>query len=232
MRLADFFRAIEPMLAERASAAEVAGVLYGRDPGRDGERLAFYQSMCRWRRAETLAGIFPRVHRHIADEARWRRLTTAYFAEAPWTDIKQLASAAGFPAFLARALDAGEALPAWLPELADLEWWVLATRVAADPADDPARGPLRLASTLEIRRYRFDLAGWVDDLDGEAPAPPVAGRFAVLFWRDRDLVACVRSAPMRELQLLAAVRSGAAALDIELAAGLHRIGVLVGAGLW
>lgn len=229
MRLADFFRTIEPMLAERASASETARALYGADPGPNGERLAFYQRMCRWRRAETLAGIFPRVHRTIGDEGRWRQLTTAYFAEAPWTDVKQLPSAAGFPDFLARVRD-GEQLPAWLPELADFEWWVLATRVAIDPADDPATGPLRLAATLEIRPYRFDLVGWVDDLDADAPGPPAPGRFAVLFWRDRDLVACVRSGSEREIRLLAAVRSGAP-VDPELAAQLHRIGVLAGGGI-
>lgn len=239
MRLAEFFRAIEPMLAERASAADTARTLYGAEPGEAGQRLAVYERMCRWRRAETMAGVYPRVRRAFAafgDERAWSALCTAYYAEAPWTAVKPLPNAAGFPDFLSRE-SAGRGLPAWLAELADFEWWVVATRIARDPEDDPAAGPLRLAHTVELRPYGFDLVGWVDDVEAARPEPPAPGRFAVLFWRDRDGVACVRSVSGGEIRLLGLVRGGAAvepaAEDLAALQRLHRIGVLVGeAGPW
>jgi len=236
VRLADFFRAMEPMLAARQSAADTARLLYGEAPGRDGERLALYQSMCRWRRADTLAGVFPRVRAALvaaAGERAFTDLCTEYYAAAPWRAIRPLPNAAGFSAFLAR-VGPERGLPDHLAELADFEWWVLATRVAPEPDEDPAGGPLRLAHTAELRPYRYDLVGWIDEVEAAAGGAPAPGRFAVLFWRDREQVACVRAVTQGELRLLAAVRAGAAAGlgEDERAAAerLHRLGVLVGAG--
>ena len=208
MRLAEFFGLMEAMMAERARASEVAVCFYGPDPGKAGRRLAIYETMPRLRRAETLAYVFPRTRRwflRARPAPAWVELGTAYFAEAPWRAVKPLPNCAGFPEFLGRGAEA-RGLEPWLAELADAEWWLHNVRGAIDDPADGDDGPLRLASTVELRRYRVDLADWMEDAETVKAEPPEAREIAALFWRNRLQVACLRVAGRVHLGILGAIR--------------------------
>lgn len=147
----------------------------------------------------------------LGGAAGWDALVEDYFRACPMRHFELNANGAGLPGFLGDYAR-GRGWPAYLAELADLEWWWWQMLIAADdPADDEAGAEgrrLRLASTAELRPYRHDLVTWLDT--GEAPAPegPAARDTIVLFWRDRDLDARRENASEIELLVLKAVNEG------------------------
>ena len=211
MSLADFFAAISPFLLGRRGHSETARLLYG-DPPTDeasARRLAIYGRFCRNHRFEVVDSVYPHTRQAVVGgggEAAWARLVEDYFVAHPMWHVELNANGRAFAPFLAEvAPRAG--LPPWLPELADLEWWELQVAVAPDaPEDLDAAGPLRLGSTVELRRYGHDLLAWLAD-GGEA-APPSPGEHLVLFWRDRDLDPRREPASLLELSVLKAVSEG------------------------
>lgn len=220
MKLAELFAAIGPYFEGRRGVAEARELVYGEGGGADAERIAIYGRFCRIHRGESLAGVYELVRAEV--EARggadlWERLHEAYFAARPMHHAELLTNGAGLAEFLgagegaASGWAAESGLPAWLGELADFEWWEWRTRVAPDdPADEePASGPLRLASTVEVRPYRFDLVEWIDDVhETDHPAAPRTRDVYVMFWRDQDLDVRREDASVLELLALRAVIEG------------------------
>ena len=74
--------------------------------------------------------------------------------------------------------------------------------------DSPARaGPLRLASTAEVRLYTHDLVAWLDAEPTRQKEPDRVG-VRVLFWRDPDLDPRRENASDSELMVMKAVLDG------------------------
>lgn len=223
MKLADFYAAIGPYLEGRASHEHTASLLYpeGSD-GHDRERLAIYQRFCRIHRAEALQYTFQYCRAAVeraAGAEGWSALVEGYFRAHPMFHVELNENGGELCAFLATFAPA-HCLPPWLVELADFEWWEWRTRTAPDAAEDarPNEGPLRLAATVELRPYRYDLVAYCDGArEGEpAPRPTV-----VLYWRDRDLDPRRERCTPIELAALKLVAEGLS-IDELAAAGVDR----------
>jgi hypothetical protein len=234
--LQPFFDILGPFLLGQASHPETVERLYGDAARgrarRDAERLAIYGRFCRIHRKQALS-LFEATRAAIvaaAGEPAWDAWVERYFVAHPMHHFELNHNAEGFPAFLAEAIAAGEpALPPFVAELADLEWCEWQVRVAPDaPADaghdgqdlrDPARdrGPLRLASTVDLRPYRYDLVGWLDAEEEERPESPEARDSLVIFWRSRELTSRREPAQPSELLVIKALVEGLA-IDEALAA--------------
>ena len=264
MKLAEFFTTIEPFLLGEAAYAGTARALYGDAAsvaGRslDAQRLAIYGRFCQNHREEALERVFSgcRAVLRRRGDAVWQRVLREYFRAHPMQHFELNQNGAAFPQFLAAQLAtrspalARDRLPAYLPELADFEWWQWLVFIApddaadldgayagrdADPGDEApgGSGPLRLSSTVDLRPYRHDLVDWLRALSerssataapGLSPrarlAPPPARPSVALVWRDRDLDLCYRTATPLELRLIKALIEGIP-VDAALAA---RIGV-------
>jgi hypothetical protein len=211
MRLNEFFTRIAPLFDGNATWQETAVALYGSPPGPDGERLEHYENACRWRRGQTLRHVFERTY-NVATTSQspkqWANMATDYFRTDPWRSLNALPNAANFPAFLKENAAKYE-LATWVAELADAEWWLGHVNDAPDSPDDPATGPIRLAPTLEIRPYRFDLTGWLRDYTQEQfsvdRAPPDARDCVVMFWRNLELRPCFEVPSGLYLRCLSAI---------------------------
>lgn len=260
MKLAEFFTTIEPFLLGEAAHAGTARALYGDGAARspDAQRLAIYGRFCQNHREEALERVFSgcRAVLRRRGDAVWQRVLHAYFRAHPMRHFELNQNGAAFPQFLADELAARspalarDRLPAYLPALADFEWWQWLVFTAPDDAadadgaypggdadpDDEApggSGPLRLASAVDLRPYRYDLADWLRALTAAPPrsetpaaprarlAPPPARPSVALVWRDRDLDLCYRTATPLELRLVKALIEGIP-VDAALAA---RVGV-------
>ena len=222
MRLSDLFAAIGPYLEGRRGVGEARKLLYGDGGGTDAERIAIYGRFCQIHRSEALTGTYEQVRAEV--EARggaelWEKLHEAYFAARPMHHTELLTNGESLGEFLGLGDDAAKGwaaqsgLPEWLGALADFEWWEWRTRVAPDdPADeDLASGPLRLASTVEVRPYRWDLVEWIDDVyETDRPAAPRTRDVYVMFWRDPELDVRREDASVLELLALKAVIEGTA----------------------
>jgi hypothetical protein len=251
MSLDDFYARITPLLLGQQAHAEAVAALYSPEArtSPDAERLRIYQRFCRTHRFEAVDYVYVEtrawVLRH-AGEAAWEDLVTAYFAAHPMHHFELNQNGEHLPQFLSDIHQRGgaDALPAFLSELADFEWWEWLVSIAPDdPADaEPEAGPLRLGSTVEIRPYKHDLLGWLDP-DGaeDRPRLPEPAETLVLFWRDRDLDARRDAVSALELQIIKAVvegipltpelagRIGVDPADlVETAHDLHRAGILLG----
>ena len=268
-KLADFFAAIAPLLEGRETHAEAAARLYGsvavdlnsnnsqkRETSRDAARLALYGRFCRIHRLDALGSTFAETRTaivkgeaHSADaapsgEQAWEQLVADYFFAHPMHHAELNENGSELPAFLRAKADA-RALPHWIAELADLEWWSFRTRVAPDDPQDayPARGTLRLAGTVELRPYAHDLCVWLEaePAAGESrESEPEARACVVIFWRDLDLDTRFAEATPLELLILqavhqghplaeAAARAGASADELaETLADLRAAGILLG----
>jgi hypothetical protein len=246
VKLDDFFAAIAPYLEGKQGHDEAARKLFGEQDSADAQRLALYGRFCRGHRFNALASTFSETRaaliRHAGEEI-WDGLVEAYFRAHPMHHVELNENGSDLPAYLT-AQASSRALPAWLPELADLEWWSFRTRVAPDDSRDanPDEGPLRLAATVELRPYAHDLASWLslindDEADPDDLPVPEARPVVVLFWRDRDLDTRNAEANSLELNILhalfeqrplesAAARVGASAQDLE-----ETIADLLGAGI-
>jgi hypothetical protein len=214
MRLATFFARIGPLLEGRISVEEARRALFGDGTaGPDARRLAIYERFCRGHRFAALEAVYAHcreaVVRTRGGEA-WERVVDGYFAAHPMHHVELNQNGDALGAFLDdSAADIG--LPEWLSALADFEWWEWRTRVAPDAPEDaePRRGPLRIASTVELRPYRWDFVGWLDGAppSERAPAPDERARI-VLFWRDLELDPRRENADPLELGALQAASQG------------------------
>ncbi|MSP62462.1 MAG: hypothetical protein EXR72_19440 [Myxococcales bacterium] len=240
MSLRHFFDQIAPFLDGRIDHPEAVRALWGANPpAPDGERLAIYGRFCRSHRFQAVDFVFEHSRAAVVrlrGEGAWERLVEGYFRAHPMHHVELNENGLALPEYLAKQAD----LPPWTAELADLDCWDWRTRIAPDAAEDSegASGPLRLASTVELRPYRHDLVGCIDGPGGEDPRPSAT---LVLFWRDRDLAAQRENAEPIELAVLKMVAEGidpeavAAAVGVpstRLAAtmdDLHAAGILLGA---
>jgi hypothetical protein len=227
MRLQDFFTVITPFLEGRATHTEAAQALYGSPEGgagagvQDVRRLALYGRLCRVHRFEVLEKMYPHCWREVRERhgaAAWSALVEAYYRRHPMRQYEMNANAASLPEFLTGYAPEA-ALPEWLPELADLEWWEWEVLVAPDEAEG-GPGP-RLAATVELRPYRYDLVAWLEADGSERPASPEARESLVLFWRTREGGLRRRNASPLELLVLKTLHEGrelgAAAVEVGLA---------------
>ena len=224
MKLADFFACLGPYLEGQATHEETAAALYGGDPARanDAQRLAIYGRFCRIHRFEVVDPLF--AHTRAAVVAlrglpEWERLVGEFFRASPMHHVELSENGEGLPAFLSES-PAASGLPPWIAELADLEWWEWRAAIAPDDAADaaPDQGPLRVASTVDLRPYGHALVGWLDwpeagsegyeGGEGPRPAAPAPGRSVVLFWRDRGLHGRRELATALEMAVLRAVLGG------------------------
>jgi hypothetical protein len=226
VRLRQFFSAIEPFLDGREPHEAAARRLYGAAGGMDRERLAIYGEFCRTHKFEALDSTFEDTRAavlRLRGLPAWESLVEAYFQAHPMRHYELNQNGEAFPSFLAN-----QDLPAWLAELADVEWWCWRTRTTPD---DTVEGNtyLRIAPTVELRPYRHDMVSWLDAEErGEAPR---ALDVLVVFWREPETLAGRReNAEPDELAVLQAVHRGLAippALD-ETAADLREAGILIG----
>jgi hypothetical protein len=227
VNLARFFSAIEPFLNGRAGHAEAVRALYGEAKGReqDARRLAIYGEFCQIHRGEALGGVHVETRKEIerlGGEPLWGRLVQSYFAAHPMRHAELNENGAQLAAFLR---DARLGLPAWVWELADLEWWEWRTLIAPGGAEDE-QGPLRIAGTAELRPYAHDLVAWLDSK--RETVEPVRRSVIVLFWRDRELAARQENASAEELHVLKLVHEGARPPDGETLDDLREAGILLG----
>ena len=254
--LQQFFATVGPFLLGQQSHADTTARLYGDGATTtarlDADRLAIYGRFCRNHRHEALT-VFQSVRDLIvarAGEATWDDLVERYFVAHPMHHFELNRNGEFFAQFLQDGVDLGAlGLPDYLPAMADFEWWDwLVTIAPNDPADaDPDAGPMRLASTVDLRPYEYDFVTWLDgDWDDESPRPadPGAGACVVLFWRDRDLQARREPATPLEMLVIKAIvegipvdaalaqQVGIAAADLaETRADLGRAGIVLGAGV-
>ena len=198
MSLARFFEAIAPTLLGETTAEKSAPKL-GVDP----RRLAVYERFCRVHRFETIEGLYPHCKAAVAP-AKWPALVEDYFRRHPMRSVELNSSGEKWPEFLAGELGS-RGLPAWLPELADFEWWEWQTLIAPNEAEDPSAGPLRIAASLEIRPYRHDLLEWIDQ--GRQGEPDEAANY-VLFWRNAELGLRREAATPLELWVIKSIATG------------------------
>lgn len=228
MKLAPFFQAITPFLEGRADQPQTVRKLFGDKPLPDSHRLSIYAQFCAEHRTTATGGVHRDLRAAIeahGGERLWRALVQDYFAQHPMQHVEINENGAHLAAFLAARPD----LPAWWSALADFEWWEWQTLVAPDDPLDatPDEGPLRIASTVDLRPYPFDLLAWLE----EAPRPPApeAREVLVLFWRNRKLDARRALAAPEELQLLKRVSEGLPVAPSATFDDLHAAGIVLGA---
>lgn len=208
MKLADLLATMGPYLLGRASHGQTLRSLLGEQAGAgDGRRLHIYGEFCRQHRLDAVGHVFAYCRSAVAahaSAATWEGLVDRYFHAHPMHHFELNWNGRHFPAFVAQLLpESRDKLPGFLPELADFEWWEWQTYSAPDdPRDEsPASGELRVASTVELRPYGYDLLAWIDGREAHrfASTPDISPS-AVLFWRDRDLD--LRCAPANPLELM------------------------------
>jgi hypothetical protein len=243
VKLEDFFSRIGPFLRGQASHADTVRALYGTPEGKtvqDARRLAIYGRFARLHRFEVVDSIFPHLRRAVVargGEAAWDALTETYFQRHPMRHFELNTNAVHLPEFLqGYAEEAG--LPAWMPELADFEWWEWQAIVA--PGEDAEADGPRISATVELRPYTHDFVGWLDAPEAERAPEPEAGECIVLFWRSPQQRLRRENATPEELLVLKAVAEGYTLGDAAAAAGaslealeatfddLARAGILVG----
>lgn len=227
MKLQKFFTTIAPFLEGRIPHAEAVKALYGSPEGgaggtaTDARRLAIYGEFCRTHRFEVIDSIYIHVRRAVlarGGEAAWEALVETFFLRHPMRHFELNTNGAALPEFLGEYVKE-QGLPAWLPELADLEWWEWLTDTV--PSADEGKG-LRLAPTAELRPYHWDLVEWMDAEPSERPEAPEARDVLVLFWRDTNLSMRRENTSPEELLVLKAVTEGLALGDAARAAGVPR----------
>jgi hypothetical protein len=240
MKLAELIAVMGEHLHGRAGHDVTARILFGDPSSQDAQRLSIYRRFCDAHRHEALS-VFEHTRSAVVSfggAVAWSELVDAYFRGHPMTSFELNEGGAAFSSFLSR-LD--PPLPRFVAELADFEWWEWRTSVAPDdPRDrEPGKGALRLASTVELRRYGFDLVDWL--AGGEAHGEPAERSVTVLFWRDAMLHArrqCVNDVDIWLLALVSSERRVADALRtlrpaemkaaLQALEGLMRAGVLLG----
>lgn len=186
MKLRDLFDTLTPLFTGQHSHEQTARALYGAPgghPGQEAWRLALYGRLVRGHRFEVLEKLYPhcaRVVRERLGGPAWEALVEAYFQAHPMRRFELNSNGAQLSEFLTRYAPE-QGLPAWLPELADLEWWEWEVLVAPD-AEASASRPC-LVPTVELRPYSHDLVGWLDTEASERAEEPEPREGLVIFWR-------------------------------------------------
>jgi hypothetical protein len=231
VKLADFYAAIGPYLEGRAEHGATVTRLFDDPMGIDAERLAIYARFCRIHRFEAVDFVYSSTRAAIVDRfglPEWEKLVADYFVAHPMHHVELNENGASLPDYL-RGIVEARSWPAWLVELADLEWWEWRTDSALDGESDADRdaGDLRLAATVEVRPYAHDLVGWLD-ADERAPEPE-ARAVVVIFWRDGDGDPRRENASRDELLILKAVSEGATTdgTNADTLADLRAAGILL-----
>lgn len=217
MKLSRLFDVVAPYLEGRVDEAATQLELWNGRPRSDSHRLAIYARFCAAHR-DTATGGVHQVLREVAG-ARWPSLVEAYFADHPMHAVEINENGAKLAEWLATRAD----VPKWWSALADFEWWEWQTLVAPD---DEEGGPLRIASTVELRPYAWDLVSWLDD--GERSGEPEARACLVVFWRNRKLDARRGLVSGEELAVLKAVNEGVQVERDATFDDLHAAGILLG----
>jgi len=154
-----------------------------------GERIGIYAGMYRFRIVDALAEDFPKLAGFLGREA-FTDLAQAYLAGHPSTEPSIRHIGRALPAFLVGRE------PAWLADLARLEW------IRLDVFDAPDAVPLTLDALRRVppeewAALRFTpvpgfaqlVTEWpVQQLWEESPSPLAPGRTALRVWRDGFLV--------------------------------------------
>ena len=226
MKLAPLFEAVAPYFEGQTDAVRTIRTLYGESPPSEAQRLAIYERFCREHRNTATGG----VHQYLRDliekdrgEPFWRALVEAYFVAHPMRHVEINQNGEHLAAYLASRDD----LPPLWSAVADFEWWEWQTLIARDePMDFTDDGPLRIASTVELRPYRFDLVSWFDAK--ERAAAPEQRDVVVLFWRKRNLDPRRANTSSEELMVLKRVSEGLAVEVDAVVQDLHGAGILVG----
>lgn len=219
MKLERFYAVVGPFLEGKAGLGETQRALYGGATSIDAQRLPIYARLVKGHRLEAAGAVFPTVRtvvERVGGDPAWEALAEAYFAAHPMRHVELNENAGRLAEFLGHGeqVDAGYAvragLPRWLGALADFEWWEWQTRIAlGSPEDDaPRDGPLRLASTVELRPYDWALVQWMDADEAQRPEGPAPGQTLVLFWRNAALAERRANADPVELAVLKAVVEG------------------------
>ena len=226
--LQTFFAQIGPFLLGTQDHAQTVQALYG-SKGKtsiDAQRLEIYGRFCQTHRFEAVDSVFSACRQAVLQhqgDAAWAALVHRYFLAHPMHHFELNQNGEHLPTFLAAEAEAGR-VPAFLPALADFDWWEWQVQSAPDdPADaQPDEGPLRLGSTVDVRPYAWDLLGYVKDPGATAaPAAKDGEPQLIVFWRDRSLDGRREQAHPLELLVIKAVIEGVA-LNQDLA---KRIGV-------
>ncbi|MFT3713696.1 MAG: putative DNA-binding domain-containing protein [Archangium sp.] len=226
MKLAHFYETIAPYLEGRAAFEPTQRALFGDSPPVDAKRIAIYERFCRSHRDTATGGVHQLVKQLVieqAGEAKWKSLVEAYFAAHPMKHVEINENGAQLSAFLS------EHSKLW-SQLADFEWWEWQSLIAPDVDTDatPDEGPLRIASTVDVRPYAWDFVSWID-VDGERAAEPEEKDVLVLFWRNRRLEGRRALATQEELLLLKAVSEGTPVERDATFDDLHGAGIILGA---
>lgn len=225
MKLQDFFSTIGPFLQGHTAHDEAVRALYGSSQGRaevDARRLALYGRFARLHRFEVVDGMYPHLRRAVlarGGEAAWERLAETYFQRHPMLHFELNANAVHLPEFL-QGYAREEGLPAWMPELADLEWWEWQALVAPNDTEEDT-GP-RISATVELRPYTHDLVGWLATPADARPAEPEARECIVLFWRTPEFRLRRENTSPLELLVLKAVAEGLTLGDVAASTGTPR----------
>lgn len=195
MRLAALFETIGPYLLGLSSHEQTVPSLFGVTANpQHAERLRIYERFCRKHRQEALDHVFAHCRAMVlslTDLATWESLVEQYFRSHPMHHFELNHNGRFFPEYVVEAVATQRfRLPPHLADLADFEWWEWQTYITADSEQDrlAEQGQLRIASSVELRPFRFDLISWLESAqpDGLASEPELLAN-VVLFWRDRDL---------------------------------------------
>ncbi len=210
VKLSEFLERIEPLLERGASGNDSELAVPVKRLQSAGAERAF--AWGRFGGASQFGGLDPvyaQLRRAVVErlgEERWRALLRGYFLRYPMRSIERHENGVWLASYL-KGGGAGPKVPAWLAELADLEWWEWRTFIAPDSPDDADAdaGALRLASTVEMRTYGHDLVGWLEAKRTKRPRDPAARVSTVVFWRDAERAGRRATASREELALLKCV---------------------------
>ncbi|XXF79840.1 putative DNA-binding domain-containing protein [Myxococcaceae bacterium GXIMD 01537] len=223
MKLDDFFATVGPFLRGRATHAQTARTLYGTPEGRaavDAKRLAVYGRFARLHRFEVVDSIYPHLRRAVLARGgteAWEAMAEEYFQRHPMLHFELNANGIHLPEFL-EGYAKRKHLPAWMPQLADFEWWEWLTLIAPS---EPAEGPTpRIAACVEARPYAYDFVGWLETPASERAPEPEAQESLVVFWRDAGFRLRRENTAPEELLVMQAVLQG---LDLEAVAASSQV---------
>ncbi len=213
MKLRGFFEAVGPYFLGAQPLDRTVAALGGVD----GKGLALYGHFCDVHRAEILDGVYP-VTKTLMAPGQWKAAFDAYFKENPTRHWELNANAAAFPEFL-RQHSVAQGLPAWLWELADVEWWHFAVFVAADEKIRLRRKD-QLHPSLVLRPYTHDVLA---AHDSEGKRPPRPGPVVARFHRDKEHNTVAALASPAELVVIKAIVEGVTLASAARQSGLKPV---------
>lgn len=227
MKLEHFYAKVAPLLEGQSTVEQTVDSLFGANPPSEAQRLAIYERFCRAHRDTATGGVHSILKEEVIRShglAAWKQLVEDYFRAHPMQHVEINENGAHLAAYLAKRSD----LHAHWSELADFEWWEWQTFIAPDSAADanPQQGPLRIASTVELRPYRWNFIDWLAQ-DNRAAAP-LAENIVVLFWRNQNLEARRAIAHPNELHVLKSIHDGLAVSDCSTLVELQSAHVVLG----